>query len=286
MKLQPLALAEAHMEVRSAKESLPVLTDLLLFEQVAAGPGGFVMKHPASEWELVVHEASGATEKQMHNHFGVRVISNAEVNAAYRYLSAHKSEYELADLKQPEYSHGSFSIYFKEPGTNGWEIECFEDVLRKESGGTRLGGVRSPHWSAAISPDRFPGRGYVPQAFTHGTLLVGDEERSAEFYREVLGLECWKAYAHVVYLKHPASKHYVVCLCREGENSHSPNFRYTLTLKAAADVEDAHEWLRRSGGELGITELGDLRGGGDAASFLLRDLDRNWWEIAAGDTHD
>ena len=235
------ALSKAHMECRSLEETVPVLTELLAFEKVAEGPCTITLKHPNSQWLLAVHEGGDqAPEKQMHNHFGVRVTKKEEVDAAYAYLTLHQDKFGLQELKKPENSHGSYSVYFREPGTNGWEIECFEDVLRKEIGGTRLGGVRAPHWDAPLPPERFPDRGYVPQAFTHGTLASNDLETSTRFYTEVLGLEVHRAYEQVVYIKHPLQKSYIVSLRRDGKKDFSPNFRFSMTLESQKAVEDAH----------------------------------------------
>src|SRR5712692_7149509 len=150
-----------------------------MFERVAEGPGSVTLSHPASGWLLVINDGGAdAPRKPRHHHYGVRVINNVEVQAAYGHLRAHEQEYRLTGFQEPEYSHGSMSVYFDEPGGNTWEIECFEDVLRKESagGGTRLGGVRAPHWESPLPPQRFPGRGYVPQGFTHGTLACADDK--------------------------------------------------------------------------------------------------------------
>src|SRR5207302_5053922 len=144
----------------------------------------------------------------MSNHWGVRVIHNDEVRAAYEYISAHREEYGVGEFAPPEYSHGSFSIYLTEPGTNGWEIEGYEDVNRKPAGGERLGGVRAPHWTTEWRSEAFARRGYVPQAFTHGTLVSTDDKATAAFCTDVLGLEAWQAYPKVTYIKHLRSKPY------------------------------------------------------------------------------
>ncbi|HEX9880431.1 MAG TPA: VOC family protein [Candidatus Binatia bacterium] len=280
--IQSTALSNAHMECRSLEDTLPVLTDLLAFERVASTDAQTALKHPNSAWLLTVHEGGpGAPDKQMHNHFGVRVTKKAEVDAAYRYLTSHQKDYGLEEIREPSNSHGSYSIYFLEPGTNGWEIECFEDVLRKEAGGTRVGGVRAPHWESPMPADRFPGRGYVPQAFTHGTLASHDLEVSKRFYTEVLGLEVHRAYQQVLYVKHPGSKAYLVSLRRDGKRDYSPNFRFTVAAESTSAVVDAHRWLVRRGRELGVRDLGQLRENGSAASFLLCDPDGNWWEVAS-----
>jgi hypothetical protein len=173
--LRSIGLTHTHMECRYLKETIPVMTDLLAFEKIAEQPGEVTLKHSNTDWTLIVHEAGpDAPTKQMHNHWGVRVMKTEEVDAAYEYLTAHKEEYHLGQIGKPTYNHGSYSVYFLEPGTNGWEIECYEGALRKDVWLTRVGGVRAPHWEKPMSSDRFPGKGYVPQGFTHGTLASSD----------------------------------------------------------------------------------------------------------------
>ena len=279
--IKPKALSATHMECRDLKETIPVLTDLLAFEKISEGSGEATLKHPNTDWLLVVHEAGReAPAKQMHNHWGVRVATNQEVDAAYEYLAAHKEQYGLQQIGKPHYNHGSYSVYFLEPGTNGWEIECYEAAIRKESGARRVGGVRAPHWDDPFPPERFPGRGYVPQGFTHGTLACGDFKASWNFYANVLGMEAHQANDHVVYLKCPETKCYIVSAERNEWKNFSPNFRFTVTVGSKDEVVEAHRRLTESGKELGVTELGELENRGAPAAFLLRDPDKNWWEVA------
>jgi catechol 2,3-dioxygenase-like lactoylglutathione lyase family enzyme len=280
--LRSIGLTETHMECRSLKDSVPVLTDLLAFEKVGESPGEATLKHPNTSWLLTVHEAGpDAPAKQIHNHWGVRVNTPAEVDAAYEYLTAHKEKYRIDQIGKPSYSHGSYSVYFIEPGTNGWEIECYAEALRNEAWKTRVGGVRAPHWEQVFPPERFPGRGYVPQGFTHGTLACTDLKASGDFYRNVLGLEVHQANDHVIYVKHPKTKCYVVCAVRPEWRNFSPNFRFTITLESKDSVEEAHRSFAASGTEIGVTELGDVTHNGSRSSFLLSDPARNWWEIVS-----
>lgn len=280
--LQPIALSKTHMECRSLKETIPVMADLLAFEKVAEGPGEATLKHPNTDWLITVHEGGAdAPLKQMHNHYGVRVATKPEVDAAYEYLTAHKKEYGLDQIGKPMYNHGSYSVYFLEPGTNGWEIECYEDVQHREKSKTRFGGVWAPHWSYPLSPERFPGRGYVPQGFTHGTLAIRELKTSWDFYAKVLGLEVYQANDHVVYIKHPNTRCYVVCAVRQEFKTFSPNFRFTLALESKGAVAEVHRRFAESGKETGVTELRDLQTAGPCTFFLLRDPDHNWWEISS-----
>jgi Glyoxalase/Bleomycin resistance protein/Dioxygenase superfamily len=279
--IKPVALSGAHMEVRSLDESLPVLTDLLCFEPIARGPGEVTVKHPNTGWLLTVHEGESFPERPVHHHFGVRVEHKSEVDNAWAYLNAHKEEFGLGRMEEQVYRHGSYSVHFQEPGTNFWEIECYEDVLRKEAGAERLGAVRSRHWTQPLPESRFPGRGYVPQAFTHGTLGCRDADAYGVFAAEILGLETHRAYAGVQYLKHPAAKHYIVCLQKDEPNAFSPSFRFTLTAENSEAVVRSHETLQARRVELGLTELRPIETDGGRSSFLLRDMDGNWWEVAA-----
>ena len=279
--LKPIALSATHMECRSLKDSVPVLTDLLAFEKVGEGHHETTLKHPNTHWLLVVHEAGpDAPTKQMHNHWGVRVTANAEIDKAYEYLTAHKEEYKISQIGKPLWNHGSYSCYFLEPGTNGWEIECYEAVLRKEATAQKVGAVRMPHWTVPLSEDRFPDRGYVPQGFTHGTLVAHDIKINWDFYVKMLGLEVHQANDHVIYVKHPSTRTYVVCAERKDFKVFSPNFRNTLVVESKDEVKEAHRRFTESGKELGVSELFPLQESNGSAAFYLRDPASNCWEIS------
>jgi len=280
--IKPIELTASHMECRNLKESQAVMTDLLAFETISEKAGEATLKHPNSHWLLVLHEAGpDAPAKPMHNHWGVRVMTTQEVDKAYEYLTAHKLQYKLGAIGKPTWSHGSYSCYFVEPGTNGWEIECYEDFTRKEAAAQKFGGVKKPHWEQTYPEERFPGRGYVPQAFTHGTLVALDMEASNNFYANVLNLEVHRFSSHVIYVKHPSTRTYIVCALRENPKVFSPNFRNTLTLESRSAVKDAYREFTTSAKELGVSELSPLQENGSGASFCFRDPGTNCWEISS-----
>jgi catechol 2,3-dioxygenase-like lactoylglutathione lyase family enzyme len=280
--IKPTALAETHMECRNLQESLKVLIDLLAFEKLSENPGQATLKHPNTHWKLVVHEAGPeAPAKPMHNHWGVRVVSPQEVDRAYEFLVAHKAEYKLGAIGKPTWSHGSYSCYFVEPGTNGWEIECYEAFNRKQATAERFGSVKMAHWDELLTEERFPGRGYIPQGFTHGTLVATDLEASKKFYTDVLGLDAHRFSDHVVYIKHPTTKTFVVCAIRQNAPVFSPNFRNTLTVASTDEVKAAYREFSASGKTLGVSELFGLEESDSVVSFCFRDPGSNCWEIAA-----
>jgi len=280
--IKPIELAASHMECRTLKESQAVMTDLLAFETISEKAGEATLKHPNSHWLLVLHEAGAdAPTKPMHNHWGVRVMTTQEVDKAYEYLTAHKSQYKLGAIGKPTWSHGSYSCYFVEPGTNGWEIECYEDFTRKEAAAQKFGGVKKPHWEQTYPEERFPGRGYVPQAFTHGTLVASNLDASRDFYTNVLDLEVHRFSSKVIYVKHPSTKTFIVCAERQDFKVFSPNFRNTLRVKSRDAVRAAYREFNESGKELGVGELFPLQENESFASFCFRDPGTNCWEISS-----
>jgi catechol 2,3-dioxygenase-like lactoylglutathione lyase family enzyme len=280
--IKPIALSTTHMECRNLQESMAVMIDLLAFEKISEKPGEATLKHPNSPWVLVIHEAGpDAPAKPMHNHWGVRVMTTAEVDRAYEYLTAHKEQYKLRAIGKPTWSHGSYSCYFVEPGTNGWEIECYEDFARKEVTAQKFGGVKKPYWEQVYPEERFPGRGYVPQAFTHGTLVATNLDANRVFYTDVLNLEVHRFSSHVIYVKHPRTKTFIVCAEREDPKVFSTNFRNTLALESKDAVKDAYREFSERGKDLGITELFPLHENNGCASFYFRDPGTNCWEFAS-----
>ena len=275
-------LAATHMECRDLSESLAVMTDLLAFEKISEKAGEATLKHPNTHWLLVLHEVPDAPAKPMHNHWGVRVVNPEEVDRAYDYLVAHKAQYKLGAIGKPTWSHGSYSCYFVEPGTNGWEIECYEAFNRKQATAESFGAVKTAHWDKVLPEERFPGRGYVPQGFTHGTLVATELEVSKEFYARVLNLDVHRFRENVIYVKHPSTKTFVVCALRQRAPVFSPNFRNTLTVASNDAVKEAYRKFSESGKELGVRELFALKEKGTAASFCFRDPGTNCWEIMAG----
>jgi catechol 2,3-dioxygenase-like lactoylglutathione lyase family enzyme len=276
--LKTTGLVAGHYECRSLAETLPVFTDLLAMEIVERKPAEATLKHPNTAWRLIVHEGGpDAPEKGFDNHYGFRVGSHEEVEAAWKYIEAHKEQYRLSKITKPQSAHYAYSIYFHEPGGNHLEIEYYNP------GGVLHGRSHTAgHWDSPLSSDRFPGRGYVPQAFTHGTLQCDNVERSRRFYLEVLGLEIAAGFNKAQYIKHPAAPWYIVVLQRSPRRYLAPVNRFTLSVATSAEVAQAHRELASNGEKVGITELGRLENTDGRANFIFSDLDRNWWELTSG----
>jgi catechol 2,3-dioxygenase-like lactoylglutathione lyase family enzyme len=275
--LKPVGLVRGHYECRSLSQTLPVFTDLLAMEVVERTQAQAVLEHPNTAWRLVIHEGGpAAPDKPHNNHYGFRVARPDEVDAAWTYIEAHRARYGIRRVTKPHAIHFATSIYFDEPGGNDLEIEYYDPKAVAEGRS-----IAAPHWTAPLPAARFPGRGYVPQALTHGTLECDDRAASDRFYRDVLGLQLAGGGRISTYVKHPATPWYIVVLPARKRRYLTPANRFALELASPDAVAAAHRELADGGASLGVTSLEALHEQDGRAWFLLSDLDRNWWEITA-----
>jgi len=277
--VESLGIVKGHYECHSLDESLSVLSELLALETVDRRAKEATLKHPNTDWLLVVHESGPDVEdKPFRNHYGVRVTNNAEVDRAYKYLMGRKNELGLKKVVMRNERSGSYSVFFVEPGGNYWEIESYQH--RHEAG---LPYDVSYPWVKRLGEEQFPGRGYIPQAFTHGTIECNDWQSSVKFYTEGLGMEM---ITHVATskphnIKHPSEPWYVVSLeVPERSRKYLGQLqRFTIAVATPAKLAEARCNLLARRSEFGITELGEILSRPAGQSFLLCDLNRNWWEI-------
>ena len=273
--LKPIGLTEGHYECRSFDETLPIFTDLLAMEVVERGDKQAVLKHPNTEWRLVVHEEPNSRNKPHSNHYGFRVAASKEIPQAYEYISDHKAKYNIKSVTKPHEAHFAYSIYFKEPGGNDLEIEYYNPQAVKH-GRT----IAAPHWTTPLTEERFPGRGYIPQAMTHGTLNCDDKEMSDRFLEHVLGLKIVGGGRMSTYIRHPDTPWYIVVLPTPRRDYLTAANRFTLKVASPEEVADAHKTFSTHGKEIGVTELWDLQENG-RVHFIFSDVNRNWWEVTS-----
>ncbi len=283
--VESLGITKGHYECNYLDQTVPVLSELLALKVVAKGDREVTLKHPNTDWLLVVHESGAAVpDKPFRNHYGVRVKNNEQVDRAYEYLIANKDQLGLKKVVMRNERAGSYSVFFVEPGGNYWEIESYEH--RHQAG---LPYEVSYPWQTELSDAQFPGRGYLPHGFTHGTIECNDWASSVKFYKDGLGMD---VITHVQTtkphnIKHPANSWYVVSLevPEKSRKYLSPLQRFTIAVASVDKLQEARENLSTQRNEFAITEIGDIQGIPDGQSLLICDLNRNWWEIAAPFRH-
>ena len=71
------------------------------------------------------------------------------------------------------------------------------------------------------------------------------------------------------------------------KNKHSltPLQRYTVAVESPKALCEAHHEFAERREDFGLTTLDEIKETAEGQSFLLSDLDHNWWEIAALDRH-
>ena len=278
--IKPTGLVHGHTEVRFLNETIPVLSAVLALELIERRDGEAVMKHPNTGWKLILHEGGAEVkDKPERNHYGVRVSNNQEVDRAYQFLLSEKERLGLKKVVKRRERDGSYSMFFVEPGGNYWEIESYEN--RHKAGLPEH--VAYP-WKQQLTEERLPGCGYIPQAMTHGTMECTNLEASVKFYKEGLGLD---VITHVPTvrphdIKHPSTPWYVVSLEVPPKNKHflTSLQRYTVAVESPTALAEANKGFLERREEFGIAAVGEIKETKDGASFLVCDLDRNWWEVA------
>jgi catechol 2,3-dioxygenase-like lactoylglutathione lyase family enzyme len=263
--IQPTGLSYGHSECRYLDETITVLSHVLALELVDRHNGQATMKHPNTAWKLILHEGGPEVkDKPERNHYGVRV--------------AEKEKLGLKKVVKRKERNGSYSMFFVEPGGNYWEIESYEN--RHKAGLPEH--VAYP-WKTRLTEKDFPGRGYIPQAMTHGTIECVNLDASVKFYTEALGLD---VITHVPTvrphdIKHPSTPWYVVSLEIPEKNRKylTALQRHTVTVESPSALADAQRELQARRGEFGLAAIEEIKETTDGQSFLLTDLDRNWWEI-------
>ena len=252
--LKPIGLIEGHYECRSLDETLPVFTDLLAMEIIERKANQATIKHPNTDWRLVVHESGAAApEKTFDNHYGFRVASHTEVEAAWEYIEANKQS--IASTRSP--SHRKPTSPTRSTSTSPaaiiWKLNITIPAARCTAAPTPrdIGRHRSPR---SVSRPRLRAPSFNPW---HAAMRRSGEAR--RFIIGVLGLEQAGGMSdRTVYVKHPATPWYVVMLPRKPRQYLAPVNRFTLQLATAAEVEAAHHEFVSNKSPLGLNEIGAL----------------------------
>ncbi len=96
--LKTTSLVAGHYECRSLDETLPVFTDLLAMEVVKRKPGEATLKHPNTDWRLILHEGGPNAPEKAFDNPGDRILQSRRRTA--RPL-AHRRPLEHAAHQRP-----------------------------------------------------------------------------------------------------------------------------------------------------------------------------------------
>jgi len=117
------------------------------------------------------------------------------------------------------------------------------------------------------------------QSFSHGTVECADIARTRRFLSQFLGIDVVRPLPEAQYMW-KGGPWSVVCVCVEGDaKTQGPQNHFKLSVRTAAEVDDAHEAALAQRDEFGIREITEVRDDGPFRAFRLLDHDGSWWEI-------
>jgi extradiol dioxygenase family protein len=125
-----------------------------------------------------------------------------------------------------------------------------------------------------------PPRLNEPVNLSHGTLEIADFPETMRFYRDFLGIGCHRHHTAAMSIFHNGE--WLVACVKAGKALHrqGPENRWVLGVGRPEDVDRAHA------AAVTYHELFKIRrimpvetNGTERRSFLLEDLDSNWWEF-------
>jgi hypothetical protein len=124
--LKSIGFVAGHYECRSLAETLPVFTDLLAMEVVERTASVATLKHPNTEWRLIVHEGGLQRSPRQYlapvNRFTLQLGSAAEVEQAHREFVSHKNSLGLNEITDIYRADGTVNFIFSDPDKNGWKL--------------------------------------------------------------------------------------------------------------------------------------------------------------------
>lgn len=115
---------------------------------------------------------------------------------------------------------------------------------------------------------------------SHGTIECEDCLTSREFYQRFLGLGSVRPLPEAQYLWNGGAWSLVCVAIGDRPKPQTIANRFCLRVSSAAEVEEAHTAAHEDRERYGIRDIGELQTVDGVRTFLLRDLDGNWWEIS------
>jgi catechol-2,3-dioxygenase len=121
---------------------------------------------------------------------------------------------------------------------------------------------------------------------SHGTIECMDHKQSRRFYEEVLGLGSVRPLPAAQYLWNGGPWSLVCVGIGVETKPQTVENRFCLRVDTPQDVDAAREAALRLQPEHRIREVGPIEVKDGIRSFVLCDLDCNWWEVSnVGSAH-
>ncbi len=118
---------------------------------------------------------------------------------------------------------------------------------------------------------------------SHGTLGMEDLEKSTRFFREFLGIDVVRT-SNISLAIRLGSNTSIACVAMgkkiwEAEREGKEHSHFGLDVPTPEDVDEAHRLALKYKDVYEIRDVGDIVETDTGKSFMLEDLNNNYWEI-------
>lgn len=123
--VKPYLMSHGTLPCHSLAESRKFYEEFLGLECVQHGITSMVFRCGLKFHVVCVQVGDECPPCHFHNHWGLDVRSEAEVDAAYRAAIEFKDLYSIKEIMKPEHRHGVYSFYFVDLNGSWWEIQHY-----------------------------------------------------------------------------------------------------------------------------------------------------------------
>lgn len=123
--VKPYVLSHGTLNCISLGESRKFYEEFLGMECVQHGTTSMVFRCGLKFHVVCVQAGDQSHPGHVHSHWGVDVLSEKEVDAAYQAALQMKDKYGIKEITEPGKRHGVYSFYMEDLDGNWWEVQHY-----------------------------------------------------------------------------------------------------------------------------------------------------------------
>ncbi len=121
--VHPYVLSHGTLAVKSLTKSREFYENFLGLTCVQHGMSSMAVRCGMKFHVICLQLGDHTTPAGLHNHWGVDVRSEEEVNKAYEAALHDRDRYEFKGVTKPVKQHGTYSFYIEDRDSNFWEVQ-------------------------------------------------------------------------------------------------------------------------------------------------------------------
>lgn len=152
--VKPYVMSHGTLPCRNLADSRRFYEEFLGMECVQHGITSMVLRCGLKFHIVCVQMGDECLPCHHHNHWGLDVQSEAEVDAVYEQALALKDRYGIQEIMKPEHRHGVYSFYMVDLNGSWWEVQHYPGFQNDDlfDFGDRFTPDGRPVTDAAASP--------------------------------------------------------------------------------------------------------------------------------------